>query len=344
MSGSYGFARPASSVTSNSEMMRPASPARSLLSMTDSRLAASFRQEYGRHLNNYSEVYRLPADDEELTRLNKQHLMFQRVMGKYPPGLEEVLTPDNVETKTVVDLGCGSGSWIFDVARDFPESSCLAIDLVPMQSTSMPPNCRSEVDDINLGLQHYFGQFNVVHSRLVCTGVKDYPGLVDQIALVLRSRGLLSLTEHNFYVYGEDKKQIMGDDFNPNGPFLPQWMAVARNAMRRHGADVDAAHRLHEWVKDHPDFEDTIYRDFWLPVSPWKKGDDAETRVFNEVGEACREDLTAFLESGRPLLLSAGVKESFLNELETKARREMEEARTPLYVLVENVVARRKRW
>lgn len=30
---------------------------------------------------------------------------------------------------------------------------------------------RSEVDDINLGLQHFYGDFNVVHARLISSGV-----------------------------------------------------------------------------------------------------------------------------------------------------------------------------
>lgn len=30
---------------------------------------------------------------------------------------------------------------------------------------------RSEVDDINLGLEHFYGDFDVVHARLICTGV-----------------------------------------------------------------------------------------------------------------------------------------------------------------------------
>ena len=110
--------------------------------------------------------------------------------------------------------------------------------------------------------------------------------------MVLRSNGLLTLTEHNFYVYGQDKQKIIADQPNPNGPFLPQWMNIARRAMRIHGADVDAAHHLHKWVSEHPDFENTLYRPFWLPVSPWAVGDDPMTREFNEVGEACREDLT----------------------------------------------------
>lgn len=38
--------------------------------------------------------------------------MFMEVMGKYPPPMAEVLADDTPgETKTCVDLGCGSGSW-----------------------------------------------------------------------------------------------------------------------------------------------------------------------------------------------------------------------------------------
>jgi hypothetical protein len=31
---------------------------------------------------------------------------------------------------------------------------------------------RSEVDDVNLGLEHYYGDFNVVNARLVSGGVR----------------------------------------------------------------------------------------------------------------------------------------------------------------------------
>lgn len=160
------------SATSHDWEMRSASPAPSMYSVTSSLRAASYRHEYGRGINNYSEVYRLPADDEEFERLglsfstsllplnphplpsDHQHIMFMEVMGKYAPPLPEILAEDpSGEPKAVVDLGCGSGSWsvepvcnvsspcltpscvsrILDVARDFPHCSAVAVDLVPMQ-------------------------------------------------------------------------------------------------------------------------------------------------------------------------------------------------------------------
>jgi hypothetical protein len=161
----------ATSETSFDASIRPSSPAPSVYSVTSSIRAASYRHEYGRGVNNYSEVYKLPADDEELDRLgnasvkllleylelsfaDKQHEMFKKIMGAYPQPMAEVMADDTPgETKFVLDLGCGSGSWsgcfclflallrlssqrsrILDVARDFPHCQAVAVDLVPMQS------------------------------------------------------------------------------------------------------------------------------------------------------------------------------------------------------------------
>ena len=85
--------------------------------------------------------------------------MLRMVMGRYPAPLPEVLRPEPGLPKSVLDLGCGSGCWLLDVATDFPHTECVGVDLVPMQARRrpLPPNVRTEVDDINLGLEHFYG-------------------------------------------------------------------------------------------------------------------------------------------------------------------------------------------
>jgi hypothetical protein len=57
--------------------MRSSSPTPSVYSVTSSLRAQSVRYEHGRGLNNYSEVYRLPADEAEVERLGQRfHLKF----------------------------------------------------------------------------------------------------------------------------------------------------------------------------------------------------------------------------------------------------------------------------
>ncbi|EGO05269.1 hypothetical protein SERLA73DRAFT_149454 [Serpula lacrymans var. lacrymans S7.3] len=328
----------ASSRTSADISIRSASPAPSVYSLTSSLRAQSFRHEYGRGLNNYSEVYRLPADDEELERLDKQYDMFYRVMGKYPNPLPQILADDVPgETKAVLDLGCGSGKWlifarIMDVACEFPHSTAVAVDLVPMQSLSMPPNCRSEVDDINLGLEHFYGDFNVVHAQLISSGIKDYKGLIDHISHVLRPGGLIDLTEFPFTFHSYDKKMMLPSPDDLQAPL----------GAPLDGGSADASFNLHRWISEHPAFEDVTYREWWIPCSPWLQGKDAESVFWNEIGATMRDDILAFMSSGRPLLLGSGYSEALVDDIEAKARAELLEARTPSYVHVQNVYARKK--
>ncbi|KAF9011053.1 S-adenosyl-L-methionine-dependent methyltransferase [Cyathus striatus] len=320
--------------------MRSGSPTPSVWSMTSSMHAQAYKHEYGRGLNNYSEVYRLPADEEELERLNKQHLIFIEAMnGKYAPPMQEVMADDVPgERKACLDLGCGSGCWIMDVARDFPSCDAVAVDLVPMQSTSMPPNCRSEVDDINLGLEHFYGDFNVVHARLISSGIKDYKSLIDHISKVLRPGGMVDVSEFDFYAYDRNYQRIEVGTHELGPPWWPRWLAFANAAVRKVGGDTDAATHLYDWISKHPTFEQATYREFWLPVSPWMKGDDFQQRI----GNGMRDDIFAFMKSGRPLLLSTGLPEHILDLVEQEAVQELNEAREPQWIRLQCVYARKK--
>jgi len=334
-----------SSATSLESDRRSMSSGNSVYSMTSANRAQSYRHEYGRGLNNYSEVYQLPADDEELERLDKQHIIFTETMGKYPPPMHDALADPGPggEVVTCLDLGCGSGRWILDVARDFPHSSCVAVDLVPMQVTTMPPNCRSEVDDINLGLQHFYGDFNVVHGRLICSGVKDYEGLIDQCSQVLRPGGLLNVIEFDFRIYGADRQPVIANERVLEPPWLPRWLTLCREAVHHRGGDVDAANHLNQWVSAHEAFEDVVYQDILYPTSPFYKPDESNAQSLNRVGSSMREDIKAFLRSARPLLLSHGLELPFVDGLEREAHAVLNEAKIPYFIRVEAVHARKRR-
>ncbi|KDR85601.1 hypothetical protein GALMADRAFT_234564 [Galerina marginata CBS 339.88] len=322
--------------------LRSASPM-SVLSVTESMQAHIYRQEYGRGLNNYSDVYRLPADEEELERLDKQHSMFVDIMGgKYVPPMASVMADDLPgETKACLDLGCGSGSWIMDVARDFPHCSAVAVDLIPMQSPTMPPNLRSEVDDVNLGLEHFYGDFNVVHARLISSGIKDYHLLIDQIAHVLRPGGLIDVSEFDFHIYDKDHRRIELGTHEIGPPWWARWMTFMAVAIRNIGGDIDAATHLRDWISSNSLFEDVVYREFWLPVvPPPRMANDSE--FIERFYAKMKEDVSAFIRSGRPLLLGSGLPEDIVNEMEGKAMQELEERQSPMFTRLQCVYARKK--
>ncbi|KAH9982736.1 S-adenosyl-L-methionine-dependent methyltransferase [Lactifluus volemus] len=313
-----------SSATSCDVSMRSGSPAPSMYSVTSSIRAASYRQQFGRGLNNYSEVYQLPADDEELDRLDKQHEMFKKIMGAYPPPMAEVMADDTPgETKAVLDLGCGSGSWIMDVARDFPHCRAVAVDLVPIQSMQVTFH---SVDDINIGLQHFYGDFNVIHARLVSSGIKDYQSMIDHISQCLRPGGLMELFEFDFRVYGSDRKPL----------------PLTIGAMEPRGGSPDAANMLYSWTLQHPAFQDVVYDEYFLPTAPFMSGQGPNDDFLRSTSEILRDDILAFLRSGRPLLLGSGLQESVVDELQHRAELELKEARTANYMRIERVYARKR--
>lgn len=82
------------------------------------------------------------------------------------------------------------------MALQFPHVEVVGLDLVPpatVTETSVPPNCRFEVDDANLSFEHYDNYFNVVHVRSTEPGINDFQGFLYEIARTLRPGGVLLL-------------------------------------------------------------------------------------------------------------------------------------------------------
>ncbi|KAG9043111.1 hypothetical protein FS837_010029 [Tulasnella sp. UAMH 9824] len=80
------------------------------------------------------------------------------------------------------------------MARQFPHAEVVGLDLVPpvlVTENEVPLNCRFEVDDANLSLDHFQQCFDLVHMRSADTGLNDLEGWLYEIAKTLRPGGLL---------------------------------------------------------------------------------------------------------------------------------------------------------
>ncbi|RKP09146.1 S-adenosyl-L-methionine-dependent methyltransferase [Thamnocephalis sphaerospora] len=157
-----------------------------------SETVAKFTYAEGRRFHGTEDVpYFLPNDDEEADRLHAQHFMLRAVVGG------NYITPLN-NPRRVIDVGTGPGTWIMDMAVEFPECDVLGVDITPMsESTVMPKNCRFGIMDVSKGLAFEDNAFDMVHDRFMSPAIKaDYwAAHVVEMARVCKPGGVLELWE-----------------------------------------------------------------------------------------------------------------------------------------------------
>jgi len=72
---------------------------------------------------------------------------------------------------------------------------------IPINPEDLPDNCRFEVDDINLGLDHLEGQFDFIHARLVAAGIRDFSKSMLDIERCLKPGGLILWLDADYELY-----------------------------------------------------------------------------------------------------------------------------------------------
>lgn len=115
---------------------------------------------------------------------------------------------------------------------------------------------------------------------------------------VLRPGGLIDVMEFDFHVYDHNCQRIELGTHQLGAPWWPRWLAFAKLAARNLGGEVDAATHLHSWISNHPAFERVVYREFWVPTSPWVR-DEFQKRM----GSGMRDDILVSISRARSLSL-----------------------------------------
>ncbi|KAG8926612.1 hypothetical protein FRC00_002739 [Tulasnella sp. 408] len=117
------------------------SDAPSLVSFHSSADGHLFKTVHGRAFNNQSDLYILPADDHEHSRLDMQHLALRLHLGSLYASkhlVEAALKPNPDCPPAVLDVGTGSGrcadtginnfeSWLYEVARTLRPNGVLLL-------------------------------------------------------------------------------------------------------------------------------------------------------------------------------------------------------------------------
>ncbi|GCE26467.1 hypothetical protein KDA_19510 [Dictyobacter alpinus] len=262
-----------------------------------------FRWDDGRrHVTNVP--YMLPKDLEEGQRLDFQHYMLRYVFkGNY---LAPIKNPNNI-----LDVACGTGRWMFEVARIFPQANFYGLDLVlPNQGNStlrFPLNCIFKAGDVADGLPFVDKSFDYVHQRLLVSGIKAqiWPGLLYEIIRVTRPGGWVEIVDTNLTC------QRLG----PETTRLAQW--VQELSISR-GMDPSLQQNLDRHLKRAGLVNVTAHR-VSIPVGLWG----------GRIGSMLLQDILALTRATRSIVTKyAGITLSDYDYITTKSMQEYEEYRS----------------
>ncbi|PYH45120.1 class I SAM-dependent methyltransferase [Aspergillus saccharolyticus JOP 1030-1] len=162
---------------------------------------------HGRDFQSYSidnNICFQPVDDDEVERLELQHRVFDKVFDDrliFPP------LPNNGNPKRILDCGHGTGAWAVQVAEQYPQCEVIGVDISPQMSPDFAPdNLWFQVDDLNRSFTFPSDNFDLVHSRMLATGIdRDrWPSYIRDIKRVLKPGSWVQMVEMYFNVQSDN--------------------------------------------------------------------------------------------------------------------------------------------
>jgi ubiquinone/menaquinone biosynthesis C-methylase UbiE len=208
-----------------------------------------------------------PESGTEMVRLTKQHRIVTRNMGGLFPqevGLSAV--------QRVLDLACGPGGWVLDVAFAYPKIEIVGVDI----SQAMTSYARAQMQvqglhnaafktmNILKPLEFDDDSLDFVNARMLAgvLSAKDWPGLIQECKRILRPGGILRLTEaddmgitnsaalEQLVITGANAARKAGRSFFPEGRYSGT-MAMLGRFLRSAGfQDIHQQAYMIDWSAD----------------------------------------------------------------------------------------------
>ncbi len=192
----------------------------------------------GENANAQSNTYFLdPESPEEMARLINLDRITTRAMGGPLSGLtaEEV-----AGLRNVLDVGCGPGGWVLDMAFAYPDIEVAGVDISRTMVDYANARARSQgltnasfgIMDITQPLDFADGAFDLVNGRLLVGVLRGgiWPAFIGECRRLLRPGGIVRLTEAI-------------DGGASTSPAYERWQAEMAKAVERAGYGFEAPAR-----------------------------------------------------------------------------------------------------
>ncbi|KAI8047286.1 S-adenosyl-L-methionine-dependent methyltransferase [Gilbertella persicaria] len=182
----------------------------------------------------------LPCDDEEIERLQINHLMFRSLFAS--PFFSPVgdLLKSGIR---VLDVGAGPAWWLMDMAKEYPQSYFVGVDVM-VYPISPPVNCHLKIHDISKGLPFPDNSFDFVtqHDALFRYCQKDWETILPEIIRVVKPGGYIEFVEPSGVV----------QDIGPN---MSIWMMRLTVSLQTRSINLKIASQLQSMLEAFTEIE-----------------------------------------------------------------------------------------
>jgi len=201
--------------------------------------------------------YVLKADSEEWTRLDDQHFGVKNYFGKsWLAPLEEL------EPKSILELGTGSGVWAAEVAEAFPEAEVLAVDINATTNTArLPKNAKYEQVDLTKSWPWAEASFDVIHARFVLIHLPNWKTYLTKAIATLKPGGIIIIEDshHQFFA-------LPGYELTPG---IKAYYQAAAGLQAQRGLDNAAGAGYYNALRDSGEFSRVEVTEVRIPMTPY---------------------------------------------------------------------------
>lgn len=207
--------------------------------------------------------YTLPTDAPEGTRLDRQHELFRLTFNG-----RLILAPIPPSPTLILDIGCGTSSWGIEIARNYPDTKVIGLDLggqTQPSSSTIPQNYAYQTGDFQETWPFSSGQADYIHTRFINHSISNYTSFISEALRCLKPGGYFEIQD--FWLPGPTTVPLVAD----------HWKFYVEVALSM-GRDFQAM-KLH-WHKYLTDggFMNVQHEDFEWRIGPKKDETDPKKR------------------------------------------------------------------
>ncbi|CAG8572569.1 13929_t:CDS:2, partial [Ambispora leptoticha] len=234
----------------------------------------------GRIFQVDNERYVMPCDIPEKERLQMQHELYKRIWdANFSSLIHERLNQGGMQ---VLDVGCGSGNWILDMAKEYPTSTFLGIDIMEPSSDIIQQKTSNagflKFNVLN-GLPFPNETFDFIYQRFLWAAFtpNQWIQLIHELIRITKKGGMIELMDFEAKIH------------NP-GPIAKKFSDALQQHLISNGISTKIQTQIRNIIESSDKFESIKILEKRTPVGNWQRKSDGihGTKLLENTTEALK--------------------------------------------------------